>query len=202
MWHQVSGYKVLLQPIKWTIAKRFVKDIGAYDKVIYNNWTYKDNKRVSCITLYLLCSLNYPVHTCVIHDSSSCSAFTPGCAAGSAVHTSCPALCTSEPPPVPGLQWAAAPDTTASWEPPCCWWGRLQVAGTGPDLRSPPEPSRSTAPASVQPRASDKTEQRPSVSWTLSNTIVSSLRSISLRSNWLIYCIRCPEADFGIGTVS
>lgn len=85
---------------------------------------------------------------------------TPGCVGGSAVHTSCPASYTSEPPPAPGLQLAAAPDTRASWELPCCWWERLQEAGAGPGLKSPPEPSRSAAPSSVQPPART-TEQRP-----------------------------------------
>lgn len=90
----------------------------------------------------------------------SCSVSTPGCVVGSAVHTSCPALYTSEPPPAPGLQLAAAPDTRASWELPCCLWERLQEAGAGPGLTNPPEPSRSAAPSSVQPPASNTTEQR------------------------------------------
>lgn len=85
----------------------------------------------------------------------------PGRVVESAVHTSCPALCISGPPPGPGLPLAVAPDTTASWELPCCWWEDLQEAGACPVLMSPPEPSRSAAPSSVQPPASNRKEQRP-----------------------------------------
>lgn len=85
---------------------------------------------------------------------------TPGCAGGSAVHTSYLVLCTSEPPPAHGLQLAAAPDTKASWELPCCWWECLPEAGAGPGQKSPPEPSKSAGPSFVQPPASNKNKQR------------------------------------------
>lgn len=74
----------------------------------------------------------------------------------SVVHTKLPTLCTSESPLGTDPQLAAAPDTTASWEQPSCWWECHQEAEVAPSLMSPPEPSGSTAPSSVQSLPSGK----------------------------------------------
>lgn len=71
----------------------------------------------------------------------------PECVAGSVEHTSSPISDTSQPRLAHDLQLSDAPDTIASWELPCYWWGRLRPAGGDPGQMRPPVPSRWAAPS-------------------------------------------------------